>query len=109
MAARDSGAPIHLVFMGVSGTGKSAVGKPVAEQLGCVFAEGDDFHPLANIDKMSGGTPLTDEDRWPWLRAIAAWVDASRATGRPSRSRRCLGRSSSGGSATAGTCKNHGS
>jgi gluconokinase len=82
MAARGSGAAIHLVFMGVSGTGKSAVGKPVAEQLGCVFAEGDDFHPQANIDKMSGGTPLTDEDRWPWLERLAGWTGEHAEAGR---------------------------
>jgi 6-phosphogluconate dehydrogenase/gluconokinase len=77
--------PLHLVFMGVSGTGKSAVGRPVAERLGLEFAEGDDFHPQANIDKMRGGTPLTDEDRWPWLAALADWTRehdrAGRATG----------------------------
>lgn len=66
--------PLHVVFMGVSGTGKSAVGRPVSEALGLTFAEGDDFHPQANIDKMAGGTPLTDEDRWPWLRSLADWT-----------------------------------
>lgn len=65
---------LHVVFMGVSGTGKSAVGRPVSETLGLTFAEGDDFHPQANIDKMSSGTPLTDEDRWPWLRDLADWT-----------------------------------
>lgn len=52
----------HVVLMGVAGTGKSAVGKPVAGRLGADFAEGDDFHPRANLEKMSSGTPLTDED-----------------------------------------------
>ena len=85
---------LHLVFMGVSGTGKSAVGRPVAERLGLEFAEGDDFHPQANIDKMRGGTPLTDEDRWPWLESLAS-VDP-RARPRPagppgSPARRCAG------------------
>jgi gluconokinase len=65
---------LHLVFMGVSGTGKSAIGRPVSERLGCEFAEGDDFHPQANIDKMAGGTPLTDDDRWPWLDRLAGWT-----------------------------------
>lgn len=64
----------HLVFMGVAGTGKSAIGRPVAERLGYDFAEGDEFHPIENIVKMGGGTPLTDEDRWPWLRLLADWT-----------------------------------
>ena len=65
---------MHLVFMGVSGTGKSAVAQPVADALRCEFAEGDDFHPQANLAKMRSGTPLTDEDRLPWLRALAVWT-----------------------------------
>jgi carbohydrate kinase (thermoresistant glucokinase family) len=74
---------LHVVFMGVAGTGKSAVGRPVAERLGADYAEGDDFHPSTNIAKMSGGTPLTDEDRWPWLRALAEWTRERAAAGRP--------------------------
>lgn len=66
--------PVHLVVMGVSGSGKSAVGRPLAERLGVVFAEGDEFHSQANLDKMSTGTPLVDEDRWPWLRDMAEWT-----------------------------------
>ncbi len=74
---------VHLVFMGVSGTGKSTIGKVVAAELGCDFAEGDDMHPQTNLDKMRGGTPLTDEDRRPWLRAVAAWTRTRAvATGR---------------------------
>jgi len=73
---------LHLVFMGVSGTGKSAVGRPVAERLGLEWAEGDDFHPPANIEKMSSGTPLTDEDRWPWLEALREWTAGRDAAGR---------------------------
>ncbi len=65
---------LHVVFMGVAGTGKSAVGAPVSEALGLTFAEGDDFHPEANIAKMSSGVPLTDDDRWPWLRSLADWT-----------------------------------
>lgn len=65
---------LHVVFMGVSGTGKSAIGHPVSQALGLVWAEGDDFHPQSNIDKMSSGVPLTDEDRWPWLRELAKWT-----------------------------------
>jgi gluconokinase len=67
--------------MGVSGSGKSTIGKPVAAQLGCPFRDADSFHPKANIDKMSRGEPLTDEDRWPWLDAIAAWIAGHRAAG----------------------------
>lgn len=63
-----------IVVMGVSGSGKTTVGRALAERLGVPYAEADDFHPPANIDKMSSGRPLTDEDRWPWLRAIASWI-----------------------------------
>src|SRR5918992_4183732 len=63
-----------IVVMGVSGSGKSTVGRALAERLGLPYAEADEFHPPANIDKMSAGQPLTDDDRWPWLRAIAAWI-----------------------------------
>jgi gluconokinase len=62
---------MHIVVMGVSGTGKTTVAVQLAEELGCQFIEGDDLHPSRNIAKMKAGTPLTDEDRWPWLRAIA--------------------------------------
>jgi gluconokinase len=62
---------MHVVVMGVSATGKSAVGEPVAEELGCEFIEGDSLHPRRNIEKMTKGIALTDEDRWPWLQAIA--------------------------------------
>ncbi len=64
----------HVVLMGVTGTGKSSVGRPLADRLGADFAEGDDFHPAANVEKMSRGTPLTDEDRWAWLRTLAEWT-----------------------------------
>jgi gluconokinase len=60
--------------MGVSGTGKSTVGTALARDLGFPFAEGDDFHSAANVAKMSSGHPLTDEDRAPWLAAIADWI-----------------------------------
>jgi gluconokinase len=65
---------MHFVFMGVSGSGKSTVALAVAERLGLPYAEADHFHPKANIAKMSGGVPLTDEDRRPWLAALAAWI-----------------------------------
>lgn len=70
-----------IVVMGVSGAGKSTVGKLIAERLGCPFRDADSFHPKANIEKMASGQPLTDEDRWPWLRAIAAWIAEHRAAG----------------------------
>jgi carbohydrate kinase (thermoresistant glucokinase family) len=62
--------------MGVSGCGKSTVAVTLAKKLGWVFAEGDDFHPPANIAKMRSGYPLNDNDRIPWLDSIAAWIDA---------------------------------
>ena len=65
---------MHIVVMGVSGTGKTSVGEELAEELGCEFVEGDSLHPRRNIEKMEHGTPLTDEDRWPWLQAIAEMV-----------------------------------
>jgi gluconokinase len=72
----------HLVLvMGVSGAGKSTVGTLLARRLGVPFADADGFHPAANIAKMSRGEPLTDEDRWPWLDAIGAWLDERAATG----------------------------
>ena len=71
--------PEVLVVMGVSGSGKTTVATLLAERLGWPFAEGDDFHPPANVAKMHGGTPLTDADRMPWLQAIAGWIDVRRA------------------------------
>ena len=65
---------VHLVVMGVAGCGKSTVAEELARRLGWELAEGDDFHPVANNAKMSSGTPLTDEDRWPWLDLIAEWT-----------------------------------
>jgi gluconokinase len=65
---------MHVVGMGVSGTGKTSVAVELAEDLGCEFIEGDDLHPRQNIEKMTQGIPLTDEDRWPWLQAIAELV-----------------------------------
>ncbi|MEU2750906.1 gluconokinase [Streptomyces collinus] len=66
--------PHVVVVMGVAGTGKTTIGPLLAARLGVPYAEGDDFHPPANIAKMSAGTPLTDEDRLPWLDAIGAWA-----------------------------------
>jgi carbohydrate kinase (thermoresistant glucokinase family) len=67
--------------MGVSGSGKSTVGARLAQRLGWDFAEGDDFHPAANVAKMAAGQPLSDADREPWLAAIAAWIDAELQAG----------------------------
>jgi gluconokinase len=64
-----------LIVAGVSGSGKTTVGALLAGRLGWRFADADDFHPAANVAKMRAGVPLTDEDRWPWLRTIAAWMD----------------------------------
>ncbi|MEU7155022.1 gluconokinase [Streptomyces chrestomyceticus] len=66
--------PHVIVVMGVAGTGKTTIGPLVAADLDVPYAEGDDFHPPANIAKMSAGTPLQDADRWPWLDAIGAWA-----------------------------------
>ncbi|MEV0304486.1 gluconokinase [Streptomyces prasinus] len=66
--------PHVVVVMGVAGTGKTTIGPLLAARYGVPYAEGDDFHPPANIAKMSAGTPLDDEDRWPWLDAIGAWA-----------------------------------
>jgi gluconokinase len=72
----------HLVvLMGVTGAGKSTVGTLIARKLGLSFRDADDFHPPANIAKMSAGQPLTDEDRGPWLDAIGAHLVAHRGTG----------------------------
>jgi carbohydrate kinase (thermoresistant glucokinase family) len=68
--------------MGVSGCGKSTVAALLAGRLGWPFEEGDDMHPAANVAKMHAGHPLTDEDRWPWLKRIAAWIDEQLAAGR---------------------------
>lgn len=63
-----------IVVMGVAGTGKTTVGQLLAEALGVPYAEGDAFHPAANVAKMSAGTPLDDADRRPWLDAIGEWI-----------------------------------
>jgi gluconokinase len=76
-----SAPPRTVVVMGVSGTGKSTVGARLAQHLGVDLVEGDSHHPLANIAKMSAGTPLDDEDRWPWLRRLAAILAERHAAG----------------------------
>ncbi|MGW6779583.1 gluconokinase [Brucella pseudogrignonensis] len=61
---------LHIIVMGVSGSGKSTVGEKLAEALNLPFLEGDSLHPKSNVDKMASGIPLQDEDRWPWLDKI---------------------------------------
>jgi gluconokinase len=70
-----------LVVMGVSGSGKSTIASMLAHRLGWTYEDGDWFHPKSNIEKMHHGEPLTDEDRWPWLHAIADWIDTTRRAG----------------------------
>jgi gluconokinase len=64
-----------IIIFGVSGAGKTTVGKLLARELGWRFIEGDDFHPAANIEKMRSGHPLTDEDRWPWLDCLRKRIE----------------------------------
>lgn|SRR5690625_2865122 len=78
----DQRSPRHVVVMGVSGSGKTTLAKLLSEELGWPLAEADDFHSSANIEKMRSGTPLTDEDRWPWLRNIRDWMTEQHAAGR---------------------------
>jgi gluconokinase len=66
--------PTAVVVMGVSGSGKTTVAVELARRLGWEFAEGDDHHPAANVEKMRAGIPLDDADREPWLRDLAAWI-----------------------------------
>jgi len=69
------GAVHALIVMGVSGSGKTTIAEALAKRLKWPFKDGDAFHPPSNVEKMRNGQPLTDEDRWPWLRAIAAEID----------------------------------
>ena len=70
-----------IVVMGVSGSGKSTVGAALAQRLRVPFADADDFHPPANIAKMTAGQPLDDDDRYPWLEAIGQWLAERCASG----------------------------
>jgi gluconokinase len=70
-----------VVVMGVTGSGKTTVGQLLAERLGVSYAEADSFHPPANIVKMAAGQALDDDDRYPWLAAVAGWIAARGANG----------------------------
>ena len=76
-----SSAVAVVMVMGVSGSGKSTVGALLASRLRWEFEDADWFHPASNVDKMHSGIPLTDEDRWPWLDAVANWIDKTRRSG----------------------------
>ena len=81
---KTSAGPTRLpcvMVMGVSGSGKTTVGRLLASRLRVDFADGDDFHSPSNLAKMAAGTGLTDEDRWPWLEAVARWLGQRRDTG----------------------------
>jgi gluconokinase len=72
---------VIVIIFGVSGAGKTTVGKLLARELGWRFVEADDFHPPANIKKMRSGHPLTDKDRWPWLERLRQQIERSLSVG----------------------------
>ncbi|MGJ7440182.1 gluconokinase [Aquipuribacter sp. MA13-6] len=82
VGAVPTDAPVHLVVMGVSGTGKTTVALQLEALLGWEFLEGDSLHPRRNVEKMASGHPLTDQDRAPWLQALADWTGVQHADGR---------------------------
>ena len=70
-----------VILMGVSGSGKTAVGEMLAKHLGWIYCDGDDFHPESNIRKMAAGQPLSDRDRVPWLASIRSRIDELESSG----------------------------
>lgn len=80
--AHDVAARACIVVMGPSGVGKTTIAEALADRLGWSFAEADKFHPKSNIDKMSAGIPLDDDDRAPWLALIRDWVTGKAQAGR---------------------------
>jgi gluconokinase len=76
-----STSPCALILMGVSGSGKTTIGERLAARMSWRYEDADTFHPASNVAKMSAGQPLTDDDRWPWLKAIAAEIDRACAAG----------------------------
>jgi gluconokinase len=82
MDAAPTQGTLTVVVMGVSGCGKTTVAQDLAARLGWEYAEGDDFHPASNVEKMRAGIPLTDEDRAPWLQALAEWIGEHERAGR---------------------------
>jgi gluconokinase len=70
-----------VIVMGVSGCGKTTVGELLAERLGCDFSDADDFHPAANVEKMRAGSPLSDDDRRPWLQTLRRAIEGWQAAG----------------------------
>ena len=81
MSADQTSGFCALIVMGVSGSGKSTIADALGRRLGWIVEDADQFHPESNVKKMSAGTPLTDDDRWPWLHAIAAEIARKRASG----------------------------
>jgi gluconokinase len=76
-----STSPCALILMGVSGSGKTTIGERLAARMSWRYEDADTFHPASNVAKMSAGQPLTDHDRWPWLKAIAAEIDRACTAG----------------------------
>jgi gluconokinase len=72
---------VIVIVAGVSGSGKSTIGAMIAGRMGWEFVDGDSLHPAGNVAKMHAGIPLTDADRWPWLRIVGAWMDERIAAG----------------------------